>query len=181
MARSRSAVVRPSSPSAEEAKRRREDAVLARAERILEGRMRRLGCIRNPREAERYFRMRLAGLPHEELHALWLDARHRVIGCDVLAKGGADRAEVDPSVVLHLAIRRNARAVVLAHNHPSGVCAPSAGDAAITSRLAQSFELVGVLLLDHLIVGQGAAYSFRESRALELSTASRNGRRAVRR
>lgn len=165
MARSRNVVASHSSPSPDEAKRRREDAVLARAERILDARLRRFGCIRDAREAEQYFRVRLAGLPHEELHALWLDAKHRVIGCDVLAKGGADRAEVDPSVVLHLAIRRNARAVVLAHNHPSGVCAPSAGDAAITSRLAQSFELVGVSLLDHLIVGQGEAFSFREREA----------------
>ena len=108
--------------------------------------------------------MRLVGLPHEELHALWLDAQHRVIECDVVAKGGADRAEVDPSVVLHLAIRRNARAVVLAHNHPSGVCVPSADDAAITARLAQSLALVGVHLLDHLIVGQGRAFSFSQGR-----------------
>ena len=72
-------------------RRNREDAILAQAEAILLSRLRRRGRLRNPREAERYLRMRLAGLRHEELHAVWLDGRHRIIGCDVLAKGSVDR------------------------------------------------------------------------------------------
>jgi len=72
--------------------RRDEDAVLAQAEAILLRRLPRRGRLRNPREAERFLRMRLSGLRQEELHAVWLDARHGVIACEVLARGTVDRA-----------------------------------------------------------------------------------------
>lgn len=143
-------------------RRRREDAVLARAEAILLRRLRRGGRIENPAQAERFLRMRLAGLAHEELHAIWLDAHHRIIACEVLAQGAADRALVDPVVVVHKAQRCNARALILAHNHPSGVAVPSAGDVALTARLRDALAMFDVRLLEHFVVGEGAAMICRE-------------------
>lgn len=109
----------------------------------------------------RDLRFRLAGLPHEELHALWLDAHRRIIACDVLAKGAIDRAQVDVRGVVRLALERNAAAVILAHNHPSGVAAPSAEDVAFTARLRAGLSLFEVALLTHFVVGEGAAVRVR--------------------
>jgi DNA repair protein RadC len=146
----------PLSVAAHASRRRREDAVLARAEAILLRRLQRSGRLENPREAERFLRLRLAGLLHEELHAVWLDGHHRIIACEVLAKGAVDRAAIDPRVVVQLALQRNARAVVLAHNHPSGVAEPSAEDVALTGRVREVLALFDVELLAHFVVGEGA-------------------------
>ena len=75
----------------------------------------------------------------------------------MLAKGAVDRAQIDPRVVVQLALQRNARAVILAHNHPSGVAVPSASDVALTARLREALELFEVRLLEHFVVGEGTA------------------------
>ena len=138
-------------------RRRREDAAIARGAAALLRRLRREGCIENPRAAEAYLRLRLAGLPHEELHALWLDAHKRIIACDVLAKGAVDRADVDVRGVVRLALDRNAVAVILAHNHPGGVAQPSREDVAFTARLRAGLAFVEVALLAHFVVGEATA------------------------
>lgn len=135
-------------------RRRREDALVARAEAILLLRLKRSGRLENAAQAERFLRLRLGGLLHEELHAVWLDARHRIIACEVLAKGAIDRAQVDPRVVVQSALRENASAVILAHNHPSGVAVPSADDLACTARLRDALELFDVRLLEHFVIGE---------------------------
>jgi len=131
--------------------------VLARAEAILLRRLQRSGRLETPGQAERFLRLRLAGLLHEELHAIWLDAHHRIIACEVLAKGAADRAQIDPRVVVHAALQRNARAVILAHNHPSGLAVPSADDVAFTARVREALALFEVRLVEHFVVGDGTA------------------------
>ena len=136
--------------------------MIAWAEAIVFERLRRSGHIENPRQAEQFLRFRLAGLLHEELHAVWLDGHHRVIECDVLAKGAVDRAEIDPRVVVQLALQRNARALILAHNHPSGVAVPSAEDVALTRRVREALALFDVRLLVHFVVGEGALASVSE-------------------
>jgi DNA repair protein RadC len=136
------------------AKRRSEDAILAQAETILLGRLQRRGRLRNPREAERFLRVRLARLRQEELHAVWLDGQHRVIACDVLARGTVDRAAVDARVVAQRALECNACAVILAHNHPSGEATPSATDRALTARLREALALFDVALLEHFVIGE---------------------------
>ena len=153
----------PLSAATHASRRRREDALLARAEAILLRRLQRSGRIDNPRQAERFLRLRLAGRLHEELHAVWLDGHHRIIACEVLAKGAVDRAQIDPRVVVQLALQRNARAVILAHNHPSGVAVPSATDVALTARLREALELFEVRLLEHFVVGEGAAVPVSEA------------------
>ena len=147
----------PLSSATHATRRRREDALIARAEAILLRRLRRRGRIGNPREVDRFLRVRLAGLRHEELHAVWLDARHRIIACDVLAKGTIDRAAIDARVVAQLALQHNACAVILAHNHPSGVAVPSADDVALTARLRDALALFDVELLEHFVVGEVSA------------------------
>lgn len=131
-----------------------EDAILAQAEAILLRRLQRRGRLRNPREAERFLRVRLGGLRQEELHAVWLDARHGVIACEVLARGTVDRAAVDARVVAQRALEWNACAVILGHNHPSGDGAPSATDRAMTARLRAGLALVDVALLEHFVIGE---------------------------
>lgn len=134
--------------------RRDEDAVLAQAEAILLRRMQRRGRLRNPREAERFLRVRLGGLRQEELHAVWLDARQGVIACEALARGTVDQAAVDARVVAQRALEWNACAVILAHNHPSGDGTPSAMDRALTARLRAGLALVDVALLEHFVIGE---------------------------
>jgi DNA repair protein RadC len=148
----------PMSPAVSRAaRRRREDAAIARAEGILLRRLRRSGRLRNPSDAERFLRFRLAGLLHEELHAIWLDSKHRIIACDVLAKGSLDHASIDPRVVVQLALERNARASIIAHNHPSGVAEASVADIDFTTRVREALGLFSVDLLEHFVVGEGAA------------------------
>ena len=146
----------PLSAAAHAARRQREDAVLSEAETILWGRLRRRGRLRGPRDAERFLRMRLAGRLHEELHAVWLDGHHRIIACEVLAKGAVDRADIDPRVVLQRALLCNARAVILAHNHPSGVAEPSAEDVRWTKQVREALGMFEVELLMHFVIGDGA-------------------------
>ncbi|MDE1963674.1 MAG: DNA repair protein RadC [Xanthomonadaceae bacterium] len=128
--------------------------ILAAAEDILHARLKRLGVIESPADAFDFLRMRLGGLLHEEFHVLWLDNRHRILGCQRLFSGTIDGASIYPREVIREALGRNASAVILAHNHPSGVAEPSVSDRAITRTLKEALELVGVRVLDHVIVGE---------------------------
>lgn len=131
-----------------------DQAILAAAEDILRVRLQRLGTIQSPTDAFDFLRMRLGGLLHEEFHALWLDNRHRILDCQRLFTGTIDGASVYPREVIRAALSRNASAVILAHNHPSGVAEPSVSDTVITRELKEALDLVGVRLLDHVVVGE---------------------------
>jgi DNA repair protein RadC len=91
-----------------------------------------------------------------------LDNRHRLIAFDELFRGTIDGASVHPREVVRQALARNAAAVILAHNHPSGVAEPSQADELITQRLKEALALVDIRLLDHLVVGDGSCVSFAE-------------------
>lgn len=130
-----------------------EQDVLAAAEGILGERLKRQGSIGNPTDANDFLRMRLGALSHEEFHVLWLDNRHRIIDCQKLFTGTVDGASIYPREVVRAALRVNACAAILAHNHPSGVAEPSAADRAITNELRDALRLVGVRILDHIVVG----------------------------
>ena len=105
---------------------------------------------------------RLRDLPHELFCCLHLDNRHRLIAFEELFRGTIDGASVHPREVVKQALARNAAAVIVAHNHPSGVAEPSQADQLITQRLKQALGLVEVRVLDHLIVGDGQCFSFSE-------------------
>lgn len=113
----------------------------------------------NPADTEAYLRARLRDLEHEVFCCLFLDNRHRVLRFVELFRGTIDGTSVYPREVVKEALAENAAAVILAHNHPSGVAEPSQADERITRRLKSALELVDIRLLDHLIVGDGAATS----------------------
>lgn len=110
----------------------------------------------------RHFRAALRGRRQECLVVVLLDARHRLLRDVVVATGGLTQCMVEPREVFGLALREGAAGVVCVHNHPSGDPTPSAEDVVLTRRLEQAGIVVGVPLLDHVIVGEGGAYSFAE-------------------
>jgi DNA repair protein RadC len=116
----------------------------------------------NPRATRDYLRSRLRDRDHEVFCCLFLDNRHRVIAFDEVFRGTIDGASVHPRDVVKLALARNAAAVILAHNHPSGIAEPSQADEMITGRLRDALALVDIRVLDHIVVGDGACVSFAE-------------------
>jgi len=115
--------------------------------------------IRSPSDTEAFLQARLRHLGHEVFCCLFLDNRHRVLRFDELFRGTIDGTSVYPREVVKEALAVNAAAVILAHNHPSGVAEPSQADERITKRLKSALELVDIRLLDHLVVGDGYATS----------------------
>ncbi len=115
--------------------------------------------IRSPADTELFLKARMQHLDHELFCCLYLDNRHRVLRFDELFRGTIDGTSVYPREVVKEALSVNAAAVILAHNHPSGVAEPSQADERITRRLKSALELVDIRLLDHLIVGEGKATS----------------------
>jgi len=115
--------------------------------------------IRSPADTEGYLQARMRHLDHELFCCLFLDNRHRVLSFNELFRGTIDGTSVYPREVVKEALAVNAAAVILAHNHPSGVAEPSQADERITRRLKSALELVDIRLLDHLIIGDGQATS----------------------
>lgn len=115
--------------------------------------------IRSPADTENFLRAKMRHLDHELFCCLYLDNRHRVLRFDELFRGTIDGTNVYPREVVKEALAANAAAVILAHNHPSGVAEPSQADERITRRLRSALELVDIRLLDHLIVGDAATTS----------------------
>ena len=115
--------------------------------------------IRSPADTEAFLQARMRHLDHELFCCLFLDNRHRVLRFDELFRGTIDGTSVYPREVVKEALAVNAAAVILAHNHPSGVAEPSQADERITRRLKSALDLVDIRLLDHLIIGDGTATS----------------------
>ena len=108
---------------------------------------------------ETFLQARLQHLGHEVFCCLFLDNRHRVLRFEELFRGTIDGTSVYPREVVKEALAVNAAAVILAHNHPSGVAEPIQADERITRRLKSALELVDIRLLDHLIIGDGTTTS----------------------
>lgn len=119
-------------------------------------------ALTEPARAGEYFSRRLRSLPHEVFACLFLDTRHRVLAFEELFHGTLDAAEVHPREVVRRALAHNAAAIILGHNHPSGVAEPSPADRTITERLRDALGLVGVRVLDHFVIGDGAPCSLAE-------------------
>lgn len=115
--------------------------------------------IRSPADTEAFLLAKLRDLPHELFCCIYLDNRHRIIAFEALFRGTIDGTSVYPREVVKQALACNAAAVILAHNHPSGVAEPSQADERITRRLKAALELVDIRLLDHLVVGDGVTTS----------------------
>ena len=116
-------------------------------------------AIRSPADTEAFLLAKLRDLPHELFCCLYLDNRHRVLRFEPLFRGTIDGTSVYPREVVKQALAVNAAAIILAHNHPSGVAEPSQADERITRRLKNALELVDIRLLDHLVIGDGRSTS----------------------
>jgi DNA repair protein RadC len=128
-------------------------AVLEMARRHLSEQLERQDCLTSPAQTTNYLRARLRDYDYEVFACLMLDNRNRVIAFRELFRGTIDGASVYPREVVKQALADNAAAIILAHNHPSGISEPSQADIRITGRLKQALQLVDIRVLDHVIVG----------------------------
>lgn len=137
-------------------------AVLEMARRHLAEGLRRDSALENPRAVRDYLKAQLRHEPHEVFGCLFLDTRHRVLAFEVLFRGTIDGASVYPRQVVKRALAHNAAALILTHNHPSGISEPSQADRDLTHRLKDALALVDVRVLDHFVVGDGEPLSLAE-------------------
>ncbi|WP_126444392.1 RadC family protein [Sulfuricystis multivorans] len=138
-------------------------ATLELARRGLREELRQRPALATPNAVRDWLRLALSPLQHEVFLALWLDAQNRLIADEELFRGTLTQTSVYPREVVKRALARNAAAVILAHNHPSGVAEPSAADEVLTRNLKQALALVDVRLVDHFIVaGHAPPLSFAE-------------------
>jgi DNA repair protein RadC len=118
--------------------------------------------LHSPAATREFLVARLRDIPHEMFCCLHLDNRHRLIAFEELFRGTIDGASVHPREVVKQALARNSAALILAHNHPSGIAEPSHADELITRRLREALQLVDIRVLDHLIVADNCCLSFAE-------------------
>lgn len=138
-------------------------ASLELARRALAGPLKLKDALASPQAVRDWLRLYLGNLQHEVFVALWLDAQNRLIASEELFNGTLTQTSVYPREVVKRALAHNAGAVILAHNHPSGLAEPSRADEVLTSSLKQALALVDVKVLDHFIVtGNAAPLSFAE-------------------
>ncbi len=137
-------------------------ALLELARRALEEDLVRDASMHHPTRVKQYCKAALGHLQVEHCIALFLDAQLRLIATGELARGTLSQAAVYPREVVREALRHHAAALIVAHNHPSGVASPSAADRAFTRHLKEALALVDIRLVDHLIVAGGSAVSLAE-------------------
>ncbi|MFC8751129.1 RadC family protein [Pseudomonas oryzihabitans] len=137
-------------------------AVLEMGRRHLAEGLKRDLALESPQQVRDYLKARLRHEPHEIFGCLFLDTRHRVLAFEALFHGTIDGASVYPRQVLKRALAHNAAAVILTHNHPSGIAEPSQADRLLTTRLKDALALIDVRVLDHFIVGDGEPLSMAE-------------------
>jgi len=138
------------------------EELLEEAQRILACRVAPGELLSSTRATGQYLIHQFAGLEHEVFGCLFLDNRHRLIAYEEMFRGTIDGAAVYPREVAKTCLRHNAAAVILAHNHPSGVPEPSRADTRLTERLQEALGLLDVRVLDHLVVGGTRVTSFAE-------------------
>ena len=137
-------------------------AVLEMSRRYLQQQLQEGDALTSPAATRRYLQARLRHLQHEVFCCLFLDNRHRVIGFEELFRGTIDGASVHPREVVKRALAHNAAALIMAHNHPSGVAEPSQADRHITDHLKRALSLVDIRVLDHIVIGEGEPVSLAE-------------------
>ena len=142
--------------------RSEKSSVVKLALAVLSARYRPGRAFTSPEDIEGFLRLKLTGRRNEVFGIIYLDTRHRLIKIEELFNGTVDGAAVYPRVVLQQALEKNAAAVILFHNHPSGVAEPSEADRGITQKLGRALALIDVRLLDHLVVTDGAFVSLAE-------------------
>ncbi|MGB3835235.1 RadC family protein [Castellaniella sp.] len=137
-------------------------AVQELGRRALEEPLRNGRVLNQPDQVKQFCAMRLAHLRIEHCIGLFLDTQLRLIDCIEVAKGTLSHASVYPRELVKSALQHHAAALIIAHNHPSGLSEPSPADIALTRQLKQALALVDVRLLDHLVVGATDVVSLAE-------------------
>jgi DNA repair protein RadC len=144
------------------AKRAELAAVVEMARRALAQQLRQAPVFDAPRKVKDFVTLQLASRTQEVFAVLFLDGQHRLIQFEDMFRGTLNQTSVYPRELVRRALELRASAVVLAHNHPSGVAEPSRADEFLTQTLKSALQLIDVRVLDHLVVGQGSVVSFAE-------------------
>lgn len=137
-------------------------AALELGRRVISQPLLRGSALSNPEQVQQFLQLQIARSPREHFGVLFLDTQHRALHWEVLFSGTLNAAAVYPREVVRVALQQGAAAVILAHNHPSGVAEPSLADRQITERIQQALALVDIRTLDHLVLGAGITVSFAE-------------------
>lgn len=137
-------------------------AVLEMARRCLWEELQRGTALTSPQLTRDYLQAQLSQEPREVFAALFLDSQHRVLGFEKLFYGTIASASIHPREVVRRCLELGAAALIVTHNHPSGIAEPSQADRDITARLVRALALIEVRLLDHIVIGQGHSESFAE-------------------
>jgi DNA repair protein RadC len=119
-------------------------------------------CFNQADAASNYLLAQMRDKPYEVFSMLLLDSQHQLIAFRKMYKGTINTAAVYPRELVKQVLEDNAAAVILAHNHPSGVAEPSQADIQITERIKRAMELIDVKVLDHFVIGDGTAVSFAQ-------------------
>ena len=140
-----------------------ENKIISEALQILESRIKIKGdFMENPQHVEKYLRIQFSEMEYEAFSVLFLDNQHRLIAFEEMFKGTINGSSVHPREVVKTALKHNASAIILSHNHPSGVAIPSSADKQITKILVNALELIDVRILDHVIIGDDS-FKFSEA------------------
>lgn len=137
------------------------EAVINEAESIYAARFVQSEALTSPETAKNYLKFAIGTAEREQFLVVFLDNQHRVITNEILFQGTIDGAAVYPRVVAQKVLQHNAAAVILAHNHPSGLTEPSQADRNITQKIKEALNLLDIRTLDHFIVGEDI-FSFAE-------------------
>jgi len=137
-------------------------AVLELARRVLAQQMQQQPAFDRPQAVKEYLQLQLGARKHEVFAVMFLDVQHRLLALEELFRGTLTQTSVYPREVVLRALHHHAAAVVLTHNHPSGVAEPSRADEALTQALKAALALVDIRVLDHIIIGQGQTCSLAE-------------------
>jgi DNA repair protein RadC len=116
----------------------------------------------SPKPLVHFSIVKLAGLPHEAFMVVYLNTHNEIIHEEIINQGTVDQVAVYPRRIIEMALARQASGLILCHNHPSGYTAPSKEDKALTLAIKQAGRLFDIRLVDHLIVGKGGYFSFKE-------------------
>jgi DNA repair protein RadC len=116
--------------------------------------------MQSTREVESYLKIKLASQPDEWFAVLFLTSQHRLIRFEKLFRGTVNSSYVHVRVIARKALELNAAAVILAHNHPSGIAEPSSADRGITTKIKDALEVFDIDVLDHFVVTSGECFSF---------------------
>src|SRR6185503_19381390 len=126
-------------------------ATLELARRALREELTARDALNSPKAVQDFLKLTLSGLPAEVFYVLFLDAQHRLIAAEEMFRGTLTQTSVYPRVVFKQALKCNSAAVILAHNHPSGIAEPSRADELLTQALKSALDLVDIKVLDHMV------------------------------